>query len=153
MTVTDKNVTRYFMTKEEAAALVLQAAALNGGQRKEVSAIYVLDMGEPVNITHLAKQLIRLRGLVPGEDIEIKYTGLRPGEKLEEILTGEDELLVSTYVKGIDRFVDQIADPKKLEKQVEALLASAQKRDRRGIKKALMALIPEFEPNGGLSKD
>ncbi len=153
VTVTDKNVTRYFMTKEEAAALVLQAAALNGGQRKEVSAIYVLDMGEPVNITHLAKQLIRLRGLVPGEDIKIKYTGLRPGEKLEEVLTGEDELLVSTYVKGIDRFVDQIADPKSLEKQVEALLASAQKRDRRGIKKALTALIPEFEPNGGLSKD
>ncbi|MCF6221937.1 MAG: polysaccharide biosynthesis protein, partial [Robiginitomaculum sp.] len=83
VTVTDKLVTRYFMTKEEAAALVLQAAALNGGQRKEVSAIYVLDMGETVNITHLAKQLIRLRGLVPGEDIEIKYTGLRPGEKME----------------------------------------------------------------------
>ncbi len=153
VTVTDKKVTRYFMTKEEAAALVLQAAALNGGQRKEVSAIYVLDMGEPVNITHLAKQLIRLRGLVPGEDIEIKYTGLRPGEKLEEILTGEDELLVSTYVKGIDRFIDQIEDPKNLEKQIEALLASAQKRDRVGIKKALMALIPEFEPNGRLSKD
>ena len=151
VTVTDKNVTRYFMTKEEAAGLVLQAAALNGGQRKEASAIYVLDMGEPVNITHLAKQLIRLRGLVPGADIEIKYTGLRPGEKMTEILTGEDEMLVTTYVKGIDRFTDQPADPKGLEKHVEALLASAKKRDRNGITKALTALIPEFEPNGGLS--
>ena len=152
VTVTDRKVTRYFMTKEEAAALVLQAAALNGGQRKEVSAIYVLDMGEPVNITHLAKQLIRLRGLVPGEDIEIKYTGLRPGEKMEEVLTGENEKLESTYVKGIDRFTDSVKDVKSLSKQIDKLLAAAQVRDRDGVKKALAILIPEFEPNGRLSK-
>ena len=152
VTVTDKNVTRYFMTKEEAAALVLQAAALNGGQRKEVSAIYVLDMGEPVNITHLAKQLIRLRGLVPGEDIEIKYTGLRPGEKMEEVLTSDDENLESTYVKGIDRFTDNVTDPKSLAKHIDTLLSAARKRDRDGVKKALAKLIPQFEPNGGLSK-
>lgn len=152
VTVTDKEVTRYFMTKEEAAALVLQAAALNGGQRKEVSAVYVLDMGETVNITHLAKQLIRLRGLVPGEDIEIKYTGLRPGEKMEEVLTSVDEKLESTYVKGIDRFTDSVDDPKSLAKHIDTLLAAARKRDRDGVKKALAKLIPQFHPNGGLSK-
>ncbi|MCF6276101.1 MAG: polysaccharide biosynthesis protein, partial [Robiginitomaculum sp.] len=145
-------VTCYFSTNAEAAALVLQAAALNGGQRKEVSAIYVLDMGETVNITHLAKQLIRLRGLVPGEDIEIKYLGLRPGEKMEEALTSDDEKLESTYVKGIDRFTDSVADPKSLTKHIETLLTAARKRDRDGVKNALAKLIPQFEPNGRLSK-
>ena len=152
VTVTDKNVTRYFMTKEEAATLVLQAAALNGWQRKEVSAIYVLDMGEPVNITHLAKQLIRLRGLVPGEDIKIKYMGLRPGEKMEEILTSDDELLQSTYVKGIDRLIDSVDNPKSLPKNIDTLLDAARMRDRASVKIALAKLIPEFKPNGRLSK-
>jgi len=152
VTVTDKEVTRYFMTKEEAAALVLQAAALNGGQRKEVSAIYVLDMGEPVNITHLARQLIRLRGLVPDEDIEIKYTGLRAGEKMEEALTSDNEKLESTYVKGIDRFTDIPRDTKSLAKHIDKLLTAARARDKGGVKKALALLIPEFDPNGTLSK-
>ncbi len=150
VTVTDKKVTRYFMTKEEAASLVLQAAALNGGQRKEVSAIYVLDMGEPVNITHLAKQLIRLRGLIPEKDIKIKYTGLRSGEKMEELLISNDEKLESTYVKGIDRFTDSIKDAKVLAKKIDTLLIAAQGRDRKSVKKALVVLIPEFAPNGNL---
>lgn len=151
VTVTDKNVTRYFMTKEEAAALVLQAAALNGGQRKEVSSIYVLDMGEPVNITRLARQLIRLRGLQPDKDIEIIYTGLRPGEKMEEILTSSEEALETTYVKGVMRFVGTIPDAENLPKNLSALLDAAQKRDRAGVKAALATLIPEFTPNGELS--
>ncbi len=153
VTVTDKNVTRYFMTKEEAAALVLQAAALNGGQRKEVSSIYVLDMGEPVNITRLARQLIRLRGLMPDRDIEIVYTGLRPGEKMEETLTSAEEALETTYVKGVMRFVGTIPDPDNLSRNIDALLDAARKRDRAGVKKALASLVPEFRPNGELSDD
>ena len=151
VTVTDKDATRFFMTTEEAAALVLQAAALNGGQRKEVSAIYVLDMGEPVNITKLARQLIRLRGFVPGRDIEIKFTGLRPGEKLTEELTGAEENLETTYVKGIFRFTGRITDPSSVDRRVTKLLKAAEARDRSGMKKALKTLVPEFEPNGGLS--
>lgn len=151
VTVTDKDATRYFMTTEEAASLVLQAAALNGGQRKEVSAIYVLDMGEPVNITRLARQLIRLRGLVPDRDIQIVYTGLRPGEKLTEELTGVEENLESTYVNGIFRFTGHVIDPKSVDRRIEKLLEAADARDRTGVKKALAALVPEFEPNGGLS--
>jgi O-antigen biosynthesis protein WbqV len=151
ITVTDKDATRFFMTTEEAASLVLQAAALNGGQRKEMSAIYVLDMGEPVNITRLARQLIRLRGLVPDRDIQITYTGLRPGEKLTEELTGNEENLESTYVKGIFRFTGHIVDPKSLDRRVDKLLKAAAERDRPGVKKSLETLIPEYEPNGGLS--
>lgn len=151
ITVTDKDVTRFFMTTEEAAALVLQAAALNSGQRQEVSAVYVLDMGDPVNIAKLARQLIRLRGLVPDRDIEIIYTGLRPGEKLTEELTGHEENLETTYVKGISRFTGHVVDPKSVDRRVAKLLKAADNRDRDGVKKALASLIPEFEPNGGLS--
>ena len=151
VTVTHKDATRFFMTTEEAASLVLQAAALNGGQRKEASAIYVLDMGDPVNITRLARQLIRLRGFVPDRDIDITFTGLRPGEKLTEKLTGDEEFLETTYVKGIYRFTGGVNDLRSVEKRIETLLLAAKARSRVDVKKALAALVPEFEPNGGLS--
>ena len=81
MTVTDPNIIRYFMTIPEAAQLVLQAGAFaNSGE------IFVLDMGNPVKIADLARNLIQLAGLIPDVDIEIRYTGLRPGEKLYEEL-------------------------------------------------------------------
>lgn len=117
VTVTDPNMTRYFMTIPESAQLILQASSVGQGGE-----IFVLDMGEPINIKYLAEQLIRLTGKKPGEDIEIVYTGLRPGEKMHEELFQNDEELIKTPhpklmlarsrdmdLSLIDRVIDDLA--------------------------------------------
>jgi FlaA1/EpsC-like NDP-sugar epimerase len=96
ITVTDPEMTRYFMTITEACQLILQASAIGEDGR-----IYVLDMGEPVKVAYLAEQLIKLHGNTPGVDIEITYTGLRPGEKLEEELFYADERLTGTDIEKL----------------------------------------------------
>jgi len=151
VTVTHKDVNRYFMTTDEAAALVLQAAALNSNQSQSKASIYVLEMGEPVNIAQLARQLIRLRGFVPDRDIKIEYTGLRAGEKLAEDLTAFDENLETTYVAGVMRFTGEVADPTSVMRRIDKLLEAIMRRDKPAIKKALKTLLPDYEPNGGLS--
>ena len=152
VTVTHKDVNRYFMTTEEAAALVLQAAALNESQAHQDPSIYVLEMGEPVNIARLARQLIRLRGFVPDRDIEIKYTDLRPGEKMTEYLTSDKELLETTYVKGVLHFTGKMENTGSVVRRVDELLKVLETRNKDAIRKALKALLPDYEPNGGLSK-
>ncbi len=122
LTVTDPNVERYFMTCHEAVQLVLQAAAHSVAGEGERGRIFVLDMGEPVKIVELARQMIRLAGLEPDRDIQIKFTGLRPGEKLSERLSDDNEPLQSTTLPGIltasppilpraviDAFLDRLA--------------------------------------------
>jgi len=136
VTVTDPNVNRFFMTTREAASLVLQAAALNQSQKSDAANIYVLEMGEPVNIAHLARQLIRLRGHVPDRDIKITFTGLRIGEKITEKITGDSEHLENTYVAGVKRFIGRLSDANNLDSKVDALLSR---------------LLPSYTPNGGLS--
>ena len=94
--VTDKNITRYFMTIPEAAQLVLQAGALG-----ETGAIYVLDMGEPVRIYELAEKVIKFHGFEPNVDMPIEITGLRPGEKMyEELLTSEEQKKMEKTAHG-----------------------------------------------------
>jgi O-antigen biosynthesis protein WbqV len=123
LTVTDPNVERYFMTCGEAVQLVLQTAAHGLAGLGERGRIFVLDMGEPVKIVDLARQMIRLAGLEPDRDVEIKFTGLRPGEKLSERLSDEGEPLQPTALSGIlttapqivsraviDAFLDRLAD-------------------------------------------
>lgn len=151
VTVTHKDVNRYFMTTDEAAALVLQASALNASQSQTKASIYVLEMGEPVNIGKLARQLIRLRGFVPDRDIKIEYTGLRPGEKLTEDLTGMNENLETTYVAGVLRFTGEVADPASVARRINKLLEAIDRRNKPAIRKALKTLLPDYEPNGSLS--
>lgn len=101
LTVTDPEITRYFMTVMEAVELVLQACAFGVQKPEARGRIMVLDMGRPIKIADLARQMIRLAGLTPDEDVKIIYTGLRPGEKLHEELFGESERLTPAGVDGV----------------------------------------------------
>ena len=118
VTVTHPEIIRYFMTIPEAVQLLLAAGSMaKGGE------IFILDMGEPVKIVDLATQLIKLSGLIPGKDIEIKYTGLRPGEKLyEELLLSEEGIKKTSNEKifignpisiDVDKFFAQLEELKK----------------------------------------
>jgi len=153
VTVTHREVDRYFMMLEEAAALVLQSAAL-GARRREAcetghdasGCIYVLEMGEPVNIGRLARQLIRLRGKVPDVDIEVRYTGLRPGEKLTEALCYEDEDLEPTNVDGIQLYNRAVLDPASVLDRTKSLITALNTRDRAAIRKTIAQLVPGYDP-------
>ena len=142
VTLTDMGVTRYFMTVEEASALVLQAAALQKERSK--SELYVLDMGEPMPILQLAETMIRLKGLVPGVDIQITETGLRAGEKLHEALTYEHEAVVDTAVDGVLRVASQTPPSELFDKQLAALIEAASRRERSEALRLLGAMVPEY---------
>lgn len=139
--VTHPEVTRYFMTIPEAAGLVLQAATQGSGGE-----IFVLDMGKPVKIVDLARQLIELSGLRPEEDIEIEFVGLRPGEKLFEELSHQGENITPTNHPKIMRFV---SDPQSMEavrklfKELEARLYTSEPEE---IKLLIKAGVPEYQP-------
>ena len=145
VTVTDKRMMRYFMTLPEASQLVLQAGALGKGGE-----VFVLDMGEPVKIFDLARDLIYLSGLVPDEDIEIKIVGLRPGEKLfEELLTKEEKkkgLLDNGHEKIFIAQVEEV-DGGKLEKAIQELAVLAKEMDKEGIVEKLQEIVPSYQPN------
>lgn len=139
VTITNPEMKRYFMTIPEASQLVLEAGAL--GQGGEV---FVLDMGEPVKIVDLAKDMISLSGLEPDKDIKLEYTGLRPGEKLfEELLTAE-EGTVATKNSKIFQAILKDQDPAILRPQLEKLIAC---KDNNLCITMLQELIPTYHPN------
>jgi FlaA1/EpsC-like NDP-sugar epimerase len=141
VTVTHPEVTRYFMTIPEAVGLVLQASTLGKGGE-----IFVLDMGEPVKIIDLARQMILLSGLRPDEDIEIRYTGLKPGEKLYEELQHYTEALQPTSHPRIRSLVAP-AEGACLQKEIYAALQSKlNKASANEIKEILQNLVPEYSP-------
>lgn len=138
VTVTHPDIIRYFMTIPEAVSLVLQAGAYaKGGE------IFVLDMGDPVKIADLAKNLIRLSGYKVGEDIEIQYTGLRPGEKLYEELLMDEEGLQETENKLIHIGKPIEMDDEKFMHQLEQL-QEASKQDDLTIKKMVKQVVPTY---------
>lgn len=138
VTITHPEMTRYFMTIPEASQLVLQAGAL-----AENGAVYVLDMGEPVKIVDLAKDVIRLSGFEVGRDIEIAFSGVRPGEKLfEELLTAEEGTNASKHTKIF--IAKEVAMPSNFETQLEQLYTAAAKQDGEAVRTTLKTLIPTF---------
>lgn len=144
ITVTHEKVTRFFMTIPEACQLVLDAGAMgNGGE------IFVFDMGESVKIIDLAKKMIRLSGLELGKDIEIKITGLRPGEKLyEELLAKEENTLPTHNKKILIAHVREVEDEKIVE--IKALINLFDGQDNETIVRAMKRIIPEFISNNSI---
>ena len=144
LTVTHPEVERYFMTIREAVELVLEASAL-GQSRDDNGAIYVLDMGAPVKIMDLAKQMIRLAGKRLGEDIDIEVTGLRPGDKLSEELFQNLESSVATDMEGILLAQPRAADYETIASRLSALNQACEAGDRATVFALLEEIVPEME--------
>ena len=139
VTVTHPEMKRYFMTIPEASQLVLQAATMGQGGE-----IFVLDMGEPVKIVDLAKELITLSGFRPGEDIEIVFTGTRPGEKLFEELSIKGEDMLPTKHRKIAAWKNMPKDREILRAEIAKLIDIAQKQDYDEIVESIKQLVPEY---------
>ncbi len=153
LTVTHPDMQRYFMTVREAVGLVLEAsvvglagAALPGGRD---GGIFVLDMGPPVKIVDLARRMIRLAGLVPGRDVEIRFTGLRPGEKLFEELFHGHEPPVPTGHPGLLMAAPRTADPAIVGRAIEEIAIACRAGQTRLAFEMLGRLVPEFDHNPG----
>jgi FlaA1/EpsC-like NDP-sugar epimerase len=141
VTVTHPEMRRYFMTIPEASQLVMQAGAIGRGGE-----VFVLDMGSPVKILDLAREMIRRHGLQPDRDIQIHFSGVRPGEKLYEELAGDDERTAATSHEKIRVWQLPPADPGEVARGLEMLAESVESPDRAVA--ALMACVPEYRPAG-----
>ena len=140
VTVTHPDIIRYFMTIPEAVSLVLTAGGLAAGGE-----IFILDMGEPVKIKDLAENLIRLSGFVPGKDIQIEYTGLRPGEKLYEELLMDEEGLKSTENKKIHIGKPIDLDADRLSEELRTLYEDAEHNDKEKVVAMLAKIVPTYK--------
>jgi FlaA1/EpsC-like NDP-sugar epimerase len=141
ITVTHPEVRRYFMTIREAVQLVLQASTMGRGNET-----FVLDMGQPVRILDLAKNMIRLAGLLPERDIEIRFVGLRPGEKLYEELISEGEDILPTHHEKIRILQGLTCDAARIETWLQELQTILHKRDETAVVTHLKQLVPEYQP-------
>ena len=141
ITITDKRVTRFFMTIPEACQLVLEACSMgNGGE------IFVFDMGESVKIIDLAKKMIKLSGLKEGKDIEIKVTGLRPGEKLYEELLAKDENTIATHHPKILIAKVRVSNDD-IKAKIEELISLYDMQNNQNIVKLMKEIVPEYISN------
>ncbi|TKB76172.1 MAG: polysaccharide biosynthesis protein [Nitrospira sp.] len=144
VTVTHPEMRRYFMLIPEAVQLVLQAMVL-----AEPGALFVLEMGEQIKIVDLARNLIRLAGYVPGDEIPIRFTGLRPGEKLFEELIGPDEIMESSAVEKISRVRGRaMLAPEELSRRVSTIELMALMGESNGVLRELGGLVPAFRHDG-----
>jgi O-antigen biosynthesis protein WbqV len=163
LTVTHPDMRRYFMTVREAVGLVLQASVVGaagidwfaGGAEQppelRQGGIFVLDMGDPVKIVDLARRMIRLAGLRPEEDVEIRFTGLRPGEKLFEELFHGQEPPQPTAFPGLLMAVPRTTDAAEMAGAIDRMAGFAGAGDRAGALAELSRLVPEFAPPGDIA--
>jgi len=142
VTVTDPEIKRFFMTIPEAVQLVLQSSLMGQG-----GDVFVLDMGEQIKVADLARNMIVLSGLVPGKDIEIAYTGLRPGEKLYEELFEDSERVESTSHPKINRAVGGPVPVEELDRWLDGLPVSLPTYDEDELVLDLKRLVPSFRPS------
>jgi FlaA1/EpsC-like NDP-sugar epimerase len=141
VTVTDPDVTRFFMTIPEACRLVLEAGAMGKGGE-----IFVFDMGAPVRIIDLAEKMIRLSGKEPGRDIAITITGLRPGEKrFEELLASAENTLPTHHPRILIGRTREV-DPALVQRTVDELIAAAERGDAAACLAGMRSLVPEYGP-------
>ena len=141
VTVTHPDITRYFMTIPEACQLIMQAETVGKGGE-----VFVLDMGEPIKIAYLAEQMIRLSGKKTGEDIQIEFVGLRPGEKLYEELFHSQEPLIATDFEKLRLAKARLYDKHAWETKIAKLENACQAADQDAIIDLLSDLVPEFKP-------
>jgi FlaA1/EpsC-like NDP-sugar epimerase len=144
VTVTHPDMVRYFMTIREACDLVVTAASHAVGPERSDVSVYVLNMGQPVKIVELAERMIRLSGLEPGRDIEIVFTGVRPGERLEEILFARDEPIAETGIPGIVAARPVHPSLEAMRGWLAALEQGLDRNERAAIQGVLHDAVPDF---------
>ena len=149
LTVTHPDIKRYFMTVREAVELILQASAHGLQHPEERGQIFVLDMGEPIKIVDVARQMIRLAGLRPDQDVEITFTGLRPGEKLYEELFDRDERRLPAVVDGVLVAASQPINLEILRRVFDELLAASLREDDVALQHLIQHLLPGYQPDDG----
>jgi FlaA1/EpsC-like NDP-sugar epimerase len=142
VTVTHPEMRRYFMTIPEAVQLVLQASTMGKGGE-----IFVLDMGQPVKIVDLARNLILLSGLRPDQDVRIEFTGVRPGEKLYEELTSYEENTAPTFHEKIKIFTGAVVSFEEMQSRLAVIRRLCAARDGRGLLLELKDLVPDYNPS------
>ena len=143
LTVTHPKMKRYFMTVREAVELVIQSATLEN--RNIQGGIFVLEMGQPIAIIEIAEQLIRLAGLRPNKDVLIKYTGLRPGEKIQEELHYKNEKFIKTKNKSIFVVKPKTESQKKLSRMLKNLIEHAKNGKMQECYKLMSIIVPEYK--------
>ncbi len=145
ITVTHPDIIRYFMTIPEACSLVLEAVTMgNGGE------VFLFDMGEPIKILDLAKKMVKLAGLTPGKEIDIKFTGLRPGEKLYEELLNKEEEVIPTHNKKILIAKVMEYDYTKVSTSIQKLIGIAFENKDEDVVKQMKRIVPEFISNNSI---
>lgn len=152
VTVTHPEILRYFMSTREAIQLVLLASSLDVAENTIVThdgRVFVLDMGEPLKILDFAKRMIEAYGLTPGKDIEIKFTGLRPGEKLFEEIFLDTDALVKTGAEGVLLASPAMIDLPILNPRLSDVIDAALRGEQAGLDEAVHHLVPEFSAANG----